>query len=212
MTSLTIVGENDLRFTKFKRYIEKQWIRRTPANELSIFNAIQTTNNGAEIHHAKLKSEVVVKQPRIWHFVQVLNNIIADTDIDLDLERLRNGIEISRPTRKKSIQYAKLRRECKQKLEYGEYTPLQYLFALEDSNEPDINLPQQSEEILSETEESDDEETNQAVCCVCLQPRVSRILFYPCRHAKCCQCCSDQIGNSCPICLSIITDRIQIYT
>ena len=182
MTSLTIVGENDLRFTKFKRYIEKQWIRRTPANELSIFNAIQTTNNGAEIYHAKLKSEVVVKQPRIWHFVQVLNNIIADTDIDLEL--LRNGIEISRPTRKKSIQNAKLRRECKQKLEDGEYTPLQYLFALEDSNEPDINLPQQSEEILSETEESDDEETDQAVCCVCLQPRVSTILFYPCRHVN----------------------------
>ena len=100
VTSLTIVGENDLRFTKFKRYIEKQWIRRTPANELSIFNATQTTNNGAEIYHAKLKSEVVVKQSRIWHFVQVLNNIIADTDIDL--ERLRNGIEISRPIRKKS--------------------------------------------------------------------------------------------------------------
>ena len=30
-----------------------------------------------------------------------------------------------------------------------------------------------SEETSSETEESDDEETNQAVCCVCLQPRVS---------------------------------------
>ena len=59
-----------------------------------------------------------MKQPRIWHFVQVLNYIIADTDIDL--ERLRNGIEISRPTRKKSIQNAKLRRECKQKLEDGE--------------------------------------------------------------------------------------------
>ena len=108
VTSLTIVGENDLRFTKFKRYIEKQWIRRTPANELSTFNAIQTTNNGAEIYHAKLNSKVVVKQPRIWHFVFVLNNIIADTEIDL--ERLRNGIEISRPTRKLNIQNAKLRR------------------------------------------------------------------------------------------------------
>lgn len=172
--SLNIVGENDHKYTKFKSYIRKQWIRRTPANELSIFSAIQTTNNGAEIYHAKLKSEVVVKQPRIWHFIQVLNNIIADTDIDV--ERLRNGIEISRPIRKKSIQNGKLRRECKQKLEDGQYTPLQYLFALEDSNEPDTNLILQSEETSSETEESDDEETNQAVCCVCLQPRVSTIL------------------------------------
>ena len=68
-------------------------------------------------------------------------------------------------------------RECKQKLEDGEYTPLQYLFALEDSNDPDINLPQQSEEILSETEESDDEETKQAFCCVCLQPSVYNIIL-----------------------------------
>ena len=84
-----------------------------------------------------------MKQPRIWHFIQVLNDIIADTD--MDKECLRNGIEISRPVRKKSIENGKLRRECKQKLEVGEYTPLQYLFALYDLNEPDSNFIQTSE-------------------------------------------------------------------
>ena len=78
------------------------------ANELHIFTAIQTTNNGVEMYHAKFKSKVVVKQPRVWHLIQVLNNIIADTDIDV--ERLRNGIAISRPIKRKSIQNGKLRR------------------------------------------------------------------------------------------------------
>ena len=95
-----LFGENDNKYKKFS-YVRKQWIMRTPAVELSIFNAIQTTNNGAEIYHAKLKSEVVIKQPRIWHFIQVLNDIIAETD--MDVERLRNGIEISRPLRAKIL-------------------------------------------------------------------------------------------------------------
>ena len=58
----------------------------------------------------------------------------------MDVERLRNGIEISRPLRKKSLENGKLRRKCKQKLEDGQDTPLQYLFALDNSNEPDTNF------------------------------------------------------------------------
>ena len=97
-----IVQEDDNRFRKLKTYLRKQWIIKTPANELSIYKSNQTTNNGAEIYHAKLKAEIVVSHPRIWYFIQILNDIITDTD--LNVERLRNCIEISRPAKEEHIQ------------------------------------------------------------------------------------------------------------
>ena len=125
-THSLVVQEDDNRFRKFKTYLRKQWIIKTPANELSIYKSNQTTNNGAEIYHAKLKAEIVASHPRIWYFIQILNDISTDTD--LDVERLRNGIEISRPRKKKNIDNDMIRSQCKHKLE-GVYTPEQYLFA-----------------------------------------------------------------------------------
>ena len=55
-----VVQEDDDKFIKLKTYLRKQWIIKTPANELSIYKSSQTTNNGAEIYHAKLKAEIVV--------------------------------------------------------------------------------------------------------------------------------------------------------
>ena len=75
-----------------------------------------------------MKSELVVNRPRIWLFIQSMNDIITDTD--LDIERLRGGIDITRPRKKKDRDNDLLRRECKNKLEGGEFTPLQYLYAL----------------------------------------------------------------------------------
>ena len=207
-THSLVVQEDDTRFRKLKTYLRKQWIIKTPANELSIYKSSQTTNNGAEIYHAKLKAEFVFSHPQIWYFIQILNDIITDTD--LDVERLRNGIEISRPRKKKNIANDMLRRQCKRKLEEGVYTPEQYLFALGSTVELDTSS-QQVDDTSSGSDEDNEQVNNQLLCCVCLQVRASTILFYPCRHARCCQDCSEQVGNLCPICRSTITDRIPIF-
>ena len=92
-SSLNIFGENDHRYTKFKSYIENSGLE-----------GHQQTNYLYLVPSKLLLMELkyIMQNLRIWHFIQVLNNIIADTDIDV--ERLRNGIEISRPIRKKSIE------------------------------------------------------------------------------------------------------------
>ena len=63
--SLTLDQDSTNKFNLLKVYIRNQWIIRTPANELSIYTEIQKTNNGAEIYHGKLKSEIVVNRPHI---------------------------------------------------------------------------------------------------------------------------------------------------
>ena len=80
---------------KLKRYFNKRWLCQVRPEELFIFEAKSTTNNGAESYHAKLKATVQTGHPRIWNFLTILNQIIMDTD--LEFARLSNGIEISRP-------------------------------------------------------------------------------------------------------------------
>ena len=89
--------ENMNNFTIFKNYIRKHWINGIPSNELSVFNCRFRTNNGEENYHGRLKKDILVAHPRIWLSVEVLNNTIQDTD--LDIERLSRGIDITR-TRK----------------------------------------------------------------------------------------------------------------
>ena len=112
-------------FRKLKVYVRNQWITRTPANELSIYTSIQTTNNRAEIYHGKLKSEQVVNRPRIWLFIQSMNDIITDTN--LDIERMRGGIDITRP-RKKKVRQRSSKERVQNKQEGGEFTLLQYIY------------------------------------------------------------------------------------
>ena len=103
-----------------------------------------------------------------------------------------------------------LRSQCKHKLEEGVYTPEQYLFALGSTVELD-NSSQQVDDTSSGSDEDSEQLNNQPLCCVCLRVRESTVLFYPCRHARCCQDCSEQVGNLCPICRSTITDRVPIF-
>ena len=213
--SLTLNQDSTNKFRLLKVYIRNQWMIRTPANELSIYTSIQTTNNGAEIYHGKLKSEIVVNRPRIWFFIQTMNDIISDTDIDI--ERMRSGIEITRPRKKKDRDNDMQRRECKNKLEGGEFTPLQYLFALTHTIEP-ITIETSDMSSSDSNEDNSDvilESDQRHLCCVCLEVRETTMLIYPCRHAKTCQRCTQQLRetcNQCPICRATIGDCMQIFT
>ena len=152
-----------------------------------------------------------MSHPRIWLFIEILNNTIQDTD--LDIERLCNGIEINRNRKLRDIENDFFRLNCKQKHESGEYSPNVYLYSIANSIHIDTNSlnGELQNDSSSEFEEDNEEHNQNAICCVCLLPRESTVVFLPCRHAKCCEECSAHL-EKCPICRCTIEDRFNIFT
>ena len=68
----------------------------------------------------------------------------------------------------------------------------------------------------SETEDnSESTSTTSNNCVICLNPRMFTWIFLPCRHANCCEECSNRIeelGQSLPTCRSPIEEKFQIFT
>ena len=93
--------------------MRRKWINGVPANELSIFNCQHKTNNGAENYHGRFKKGIIVSHPRIWLFIEILNNTMQDTDLDIEL--LSKGIEITRNRKLNDIENDSFRSNCKQK-------------------------------------------------------------------------------------------------
>ena len=124
---------------------------------------------------------------------------------------MRSGIEITRPCKRRDRDNDLLRRECQIKLE-GEITQLQYLYALTCTIDHTITHNSHMSSSYSNVN-SDFIPDQSTLCCVCFQRREAKLLFYPCRHAWCCQQCSLQLrktSNQCPICRATIEDCIQM--
>ena len=106
-----------------------------------------------------------------------MNDIITDTN--LDLERMRSGIETTRPRKKQSRDNDILRRECKNMLEGGEFTTLQYLYALTRTIET-IAIETGDASSSESNEENSDVTLDQGpLCCVCLQVRKQQCCYIP---------------------------------
>jgi hypothetical protein len=119
---------DQLKLTQFKEYFRNQWINGFHPTELAVQDYESATNNGAESFHSKLKFLIKVSHPNIWRFMQVLNNVIKDSRNDID--RLNNGLDISRPRKKQTVRILQRRNLCRQRLANGMYTPLQFLFSV----------------------------------------------------------------------------------
>ena len=102
---MTLTSREKDSLDKLKRYFTKRWLCQVRVEELSIFDAKSTTNNGAESYHAKLKAIVQTGHPRIWNFLTIFNQIIMDTD--LEFARLSN--KISRPRKRTNF----IKDECR---------------------------------------------------------------------------------------------------
>ena len=105
----TLVGDTsslDLKPTeenpliKLITYMKKEWIKR---NDLSVYHAIQKTNNCCESYHKELKSIIRIKRHNIC-FMESLEKILIK--YDLEYTRLLNGLEIGE-RRKKDIEKEK---------------------------------------------------------------------------------------------------------
>ena len=148
----------------------------------------------------------------------VLNEIIADTD--LDYARLSSGNEISRPRKLKNIINDERRSTFKNQLINGNFTTWEYLEAISSTIGKNVNnfgYTDDSEDI-TDTDNSEVEDNPESTishnCVICLNRITSTWIFLPCRHAKCCGECTNKIeelGQTCPTCCSTIVDRFQIY-
>ena len=89
--------------------------------ELSIFNLDNVTNNAAESYHGKLKSIIKSSHPRIWNFMTVINDIIADYDNEMVL--IRQGREITRSSKKKNMTNSERQSDAKKNYYVGVTLP-----------------------------------------------------------------------------------------
>ena len=145
-----------------------------------------------------------------------MNNVIEGTDNDVD--RIRLGKTISRPTNKKYILKSKQRGEYKQKLQDGIFTPLQYLAAITRTiaTSSILSLETQLSDISDDDDDNGDDDeitVNQGICTVCRGPRIETWIFMPCRHATFCTTCNntiEELDQSCLLCRCRIESRFQI--
>ena len=221
---ITVPGPNltenqFVNFAKLKRYIQRRWINQVSSEELSIWNHGNLTNNGAESYHGRLKSIIKCNHPRIWNFLETLNEIIPDTDNEL--ARLKSGLPITRPRKKKSLVNEEYRRKCNEKLLEGLFSPLEFLKAISSTvgslaeiGTFDGSFDEEDEDDSIQTDASITESINANLCVVCLTTRETTWLFMPCKHANCCGNCSTQIEElrqACPTCRSVIQSSFQIF-
>ena len=208
----TLEQTDMVKLETLKKYFQKRWLTRIKPEELSIYELNITTNNSAESYHSKLKSIIKTGHPRIWTFVNTLNELIQDTDNDIG--RLRQGREINRPRKKKNINIEEQRNLLKQKLRDGKCTPWEYL---ESISHTIGNRKFQDNFLSSDSEpegESDEIDTTENKCIVCLSLRTTTWIFMPCRHACCCRECSErleELEQPCPVCRSTVQSRFQIF-
>ena len=182
----------------FIKYFKKYWLTKIQANELSIFDLENGTNNGAESYHARLKCLFKSSHPRIWNFMKNLNNIIAD--YDNEISRLLHGNEITR-SRKKDVRLnLEHRNECKEKLVSGNCTPWEYLRVISRSLKDTVSLQDSSVICVSDDSEDENDQEDpliqpdtQNICAICLAPRDATWLFFPCKHANCCTHCTNTV-------------------
>ena len=120
---LDMSPSDEINVGKFKKYVKRQWILKE--KYLSVFETAYTTNNGSETYHKSLKSRIKTHRPNIWSFLDCLEEILSD--FDLEYARLEQGLEISCPGKKQHKENASKRDKCKEKLSNGIYGPLEFL-------------------------------------------------------------------------------------
>ena len=93
------------------------WLNRVGSDILSVFGLIRKTNNGAECHHSRLKSQILSHRPRVWKFLETYNLMMVD--YCADIARVQNGVQIARPRRPKNVENSERRRIAEEKLTSG---------------------------------------------------------------------------------------------
>ena len=203
----------DSNIRQLKKYIKKQWVLRE--KNLSVFETPNATNNGAETYYKSLKSKIKTHRPNIWSFLDSLEEILCN--FDLEYGRLEQGLQISCPGSKHHKENAMKRRVCREKLTNGTYTPLEYLIDVSST------VGKQSYHATKENdfgdefhdEISDEDEAGfDNICVVCLQTRQETHVLVPRGHGNLCGSCAIHImseNKRCPTCRIESTKSIRLF-
>ena len=132
------------------------------------------------------------------------------------MARIQQGREITRSSKKKNVMNNEHRKQCKEKLLSGSYSPIQFLESIScyignATSLENTNISDDSD-VHEEPETFGSIETNK--CVVCLKTRSTTWLFMPCKHANCCTQWSDtieQLQQTCPTCRGIIEAKFQNF-
>ena len=126
-------------------------------------------------------------------------------ETDLEFARLSNGIGISRPRKRRNVIKDECRSKIRDHLINGNYTPWGYLEEMSKTIGKIADHYIDTEHFdYSDNSETEDNSYS-----------TSTTIFLPCRHANCCEECSDKIeelGHTCPTCRSPIEEKFRIFT
>ena len=194
---ITDLVDSEKAFVKALRTLfSKTWLSRN--NPLSVFYYEKATNNGAESYHKKLRSYLKGPHPNIWRFVESLNNVISD--YDLELERLSKGEDTTRAANSITKAKTERRKELRENLLNQTCTPLEYLDSMEmtigisNFHADMLTVPINDISDISMTDSTNDELNNDH-CYVCLLPRPENfaLLHDQCVHADFCYTCANHL-------------------
>ena len=107
---------------KFIDYFERTWIPQI--HLLSYYDANILTNNFSETFNKRLKSSIGVHHANPWSFLEKLNNIIID--LELDSNRIDNGLQTTRQRNPDTLQIVS--NNLKNHLECGLISIFDFLF------------------------------------------------------------------------------------
>ncbi len=209
----------------FKRYYRRQWLNNETPQDLSVYEENIKTNNGSESNHAQFKRIIKSHRPNLWAFHVALNNIMADSSIDL--ERVANGTPVASRPKPSFVRNEQCRANAKIRLEAGEYNPMAYLYCV--SHGFDGHLQRLGDRMVdgdsdaSEDEQPGADEENgrgedragELRCEVCYGPRDPPMLLMPCNHIACCEACAQIVMSrprpQCPMCRERIASSVRVY-
>ena len=142
-----------------------------------------------------------------------LQHIMAD--YDLELQRLDNGLEITRAPKNKTILKVEQRTEYKTRYLNGIYTPLEYVKSISSTIE---NENKRMDPFLLSQNDIDymSDECTEPRCHVCLQQReeIFSLIHRNSGHGGFCEKCATELSllnHGCPICRVKIDRIVQIF-
>ena len=213
------------------RYIGRQWIekRSIGPDRLCVRDNRNRTNNILESFHAALRRRIQVTHPNLFTFLGHLQHTTTDTMNDL--ARMRNGLAIRRPKKKRNIMNEARIKACIARFDDGSYTRLHFLRAASHSVGAHTDALQLRDDVSSSAEEEENEQATTSSpsapsstspapasaedCCeVCLMAPRSAVALVPCGHARFCSDCVDRLvdmATGCPICRADIHMAMRVY-
>ena len=223
LVDLNVDNHTRLQIMKLRTYFFCFWIRQITPARLSVHQFIHGTNNFAESLHARIKAIIRSHRPPIWSFCAHITNIISDCE--REVERLDNGLNLTRQRKKAYMLNMQRRAECKEKFLAGTYNAQQYLTAiahtmdsnlllLETSVTAGIGLGTNDDEAVEEGHQTPPPAPAPLQCMVCLGPRERTIILRPCNHAMLCPPCSERLTGEnarCPYCRTVVQERFEVF-